>query len=257
MKPHVLLTLFLLATSGAASAHDPGAPPPTWNREISRIVYERCASCHRPGGSSFSLMTYPEAQLKAVAIKTAVLSRQMPPWGAVKGFGDFRNDSGLTQEQLSLITDWVEGGAPKGNNPNALPSPPKFDRAPSPVKPPAHTIAVSGDVAIKHESFSTGCCRPRHRRAPRCRCCGPAGRPDRAADCGCMSTKTAIAIHFCFADPSTFRPVPSFAACRTNATILLIAGDGVEAVNLRTRRRAVCLMALVVAAGIGCGRREA
>ena len=150
MKRHVLLTLFLLITVGAVSAHDPGAPPPTWNREISRIVYERCASCHRPGGSSFSLMTYPEAQLKAVAIKTAVLSRRMPPWGAVKGFGDFRNDSGLTQEQLSLITDWVEGGTPRGNNPNALPPPPKFDKAPSPFKTPAHTIAVSGDVVIKH-----------------------------------------------------------------------------------------------------------
>ena len=65
------------------------------------------------GGTSFSLMTYQEAQPRAVAIKDAVLSRRMPPWGAVKGFGDFRNDQGLTQEQISLITDWVEGGRPK------------------------------------------------------------------------------------------------------------------------------------------------
>ena len=27
----------------------------------------------------------------------------MPPWGAVKGFGEFRNDQGLTAEQLELI----------------------------------------------------------------------------------------------------------------------------------------------------------
>ena len=92
-------------------------------------------------------MTYPEAQLKAVAIKTSVLSRQMPPWGAVKGFGDFRNDTGLTQEQLSLITDWVEGGSPKGNNPNALPAPPKFVAIP-PFEVPANTITVSGDVRL-------------------------------------------------------------------------------------------------------------
>ena len=71
----------------------------------------------------------------------------MPPWGAVKGFGDFRNDTGLTQEQLSLMTDWVEGGSPKGNNPNALPAPPKFAATP-PFEVPATTITVSGDVRL-------------------------------------------------------------------------------------------------------------
>jgi mono/diheme cytochrome c family protein len=144
---HVPIALFLVAIAGDARAHDPGAPPPTWNREISRIVYARCASCHRPGGVSFSLMTYQEAQAKAVAIKATALSRQMPPWGAVKGFGDFRNDTGLTQEQISLITDWVEGGTPRGNNPNALPKPPKFPTV-SGFETPTNTIRVSGEVRL-------------------------------------------------------------------------------------------------------------
>jgi hypothetical protein len=73
-------------------------------------------------------MTYQEAQPRAAAIKEAVLSRRMPPWGAVKGFGDFRNDAGLTQDQITLVTAWVETGALKGNNPNALSAPPKFDK---------------------------------------------------------------------------------------------------------------------------------
>ena len=102
--------------------------------KISRIVYERCASCHREGGTSFSLMTYQDAQPHASAIKDAVLSRRMPPWGAVKGFGNFRNDQGLTQEQIALVTDWVEGGITRGNNPNALPPVPKFDS-----RPPVHS----------------------------------------------------------------------------------------------------------------------
>ena len=80
----------------------------TFNREISRIFYERCVSCHRDGGSAFSLMTYPEVRPWAVAIKEEVLSRRMPPWGAIKGFGEFRNDQALTPEQLELITQWVE-----------------------------------------------------------------------------------------------------------------------------------------------------
>ncbi len=94
MKRRILFVAVLLATAAHLRAHDPNGAPITWNREISRIVYERCASCHREGGTSFSLMTYQEAQPHASAIKDTVLSRRMPPWGAVKGFGNFRNDRG-------------------------------------------------------------------------------------------------------------------------------------------------------------------
>src|SRR4051812_12112021 len=102
-----------------ASAHNVGDAI-TWNREISRVIYQRCASCHREGGTSFSLMKYQDVQPRAVEIKQAVLSRRMPPWGAVKGFGNFRDDQGLSQADLELITDWVDSDTPKGNNPNAL-----------------------------------------------------------------------------------------------------------------------------------------
>src|SRR5262245_15961718 len=119
----------------------------TWNREISRIIYQRCASCHREGGTAFSLMRYQDVQPRAVDIKEAVLTRRMPPWGAVKGFGDFRNDQGLSQAELELITDWVDSDTPKGNNPNALPKEPKFDK-PSVFKLPKTAITVSGDFTL-------------------------------------------------------------------------------------------------------------
>jgi hypothetical protein len=114
---------------------------------MSRIVYERCASCHRPGGTAFSLITYQDAQPRATAIKDAVRSRRMPPWGAVKGFGNFRNDQGLTQEQISLVTDWVEGGTARGNNPNALPPTPTFE-PPVRFKVPSAAIAVTEGMAL-------------------------------------------------------------------------------------------------------------
>jgi hypothetical protein len=128
--------------------HDLSTTPITWNREISRIFYSHCASCHREGGTSFPMMTYPQAQPRAVAIRDAVTSRRMPPWGAVKGFGDFRNDQGLTQEQIELIVDWVESDMPKGNNPNALPKVPAFEKTPS-FKPPSGGILVSGELALQ------------------------------------------------------------------------------------------------------------
>ena len=139
-----IVTLVALAT---LEAHNFGTNPPTWNREISRLVYDRCASCHRPEGTAFSLMTYQDAQPRAVAIKDAVLARTMPPWGAVKGFGEFRNDQGLTQEQIELVSDWVEGGMAKGNNPNVKPEPPKFDKPTAAVVTAG--VTVRGEVTLR------------------------------------------------------------------------------------------------------------
>ena len=130
----------------AISAHDVITTPITYSREISRLLFSRCASCHRPGGMAFSLVTYEAARPWAKAIKEEVLERRMPPWGAVKGFGDFRDDRGLTQEQIELISDWVEGGAPEG--PAAL-----LPKLPDFANPPASQatagIAVDGAMTLK------------------------------------------------------------------------------------------------------------
>ena len=131
----------------AVGAHDFGTNPPTWNREVSRLVYDRCASCHREGGGAFPLITYQDVQPRAVAIKDAVLSRRMPPRGAVKGFGEFKGDQGLTQEQVELISDWLEGGMLKGNNPNVKPELPKFEAKAAEVIPAGGTL-VRGSLTL-------------------------------------------------------------------------------------------------------------
>ncbi len=107
------LVLFAAAVT-TLSAHDFYSTKITWSREISRVVEKRCLGCHQTGGKAFSLATFDDARPWAKAIKEEVLNRRMPPWGAVKGFGDFRNDPSLTQEEIGLISDWVEGGSPEG-----------------------------------------------------------------------------------------------------------------------------------------------
>jgi hypothetical protein len=147
MKP---IFLVAIACSYCTTwGHDIITTPITFDREIKRIVDSRCASCHRPGGPAFSLMTYKDARPWAEAIKEEVLARRMPPWGAVKGFGDFRNDQALTPEQLELIVTWADGGVPEGEEKD-LPPAPKLDSA-APGAPPKGSIMVSGDFIVKSD----------------------------------------------------------------------------------------------------------
>jgi mono/diheme cytochrome c family protein len=134
----VPLMLALVATIAVRpSAHDPIRTRVTWTGDIRRIVEARCAGCHRPDGKGpMALTTYEEARPWAKAIREEVLTRRMPKWQAVRGYGDFRNDPSLSSFEIALIAAWAEGGAPKGT---AAIDPP-------PLRAPASSSA-GGDVA--------------------------------------------------------------------------------------------------------------
>jgi len=132
--------LILLGLGVSARAHDIITTSITFDKEIVRIIHARCARCHREGGSAFSLMTYKEARPWAQAIKEETLSRRMPPWGAVKGFGEFRNDEALSNEQIETIVGWIDGGVPEGDE-ATLPPAPTFP-ASKPALPKPQTIVT-------------------------------------------------------------------------------------------------------------------
>src|SRR5215510_6791218 len=152
----LLFGLLIIALPAMLPAHDIITTPVTWDREISRIFYSRCVACHRTDGSAFALMQYQETFPWRTAIKEEVLERRMPPWGAVKGFGDFRNDQALTPEQLELLTSWSQGGSPEGEEKD-LPPKDKLEEmmkdsawlnpAPQPTHHPG-SLAISGDFKL-------------------------------------------------------------------------------------------------------------
>jgi hypothetical protein len=96
------------------TAHDIITTQLTYTRDISRICARRCVACHGER-SSIPLTSYQQVRPWAVDIKEQGLARSMPPWGAVKGFGDLSPDSGLTQEEILILAAWVVGGAPQGD----------------------------------------------------------------------------------------------------------------------------------------------
>ena len=152
------VALLLAATS--ALAHDVITTKLTWNREISRVVFKRCASCHREGGGAMSLLTYEDARPWAKAIRDQAVARTMPPWGAVKGVASFQNDPSLTEVEIQMFVAWVEGGAPKGDDDSIAPKLPSAAKAGASKASPrtaAHkTLPVAGELKLERAMVLQG-----------------------------------------------------------------------------------------------------
>lgn len=130
-------------------SHDPITTKLTWTREISRIAFKRCGSCHHDGGKAMDLTTYELARPWAKAIRDEVLSRRMPPWGAVKGIGEFVGDPSLSQPEIDMLVTWVEGGAPEGE-PASLPQRRPMYKTGEPARGHTSTVlTVMSELTLK------------------------------------------------------------------------------------------------------------
>ncbi len=87
----------------------------TYHRDVLPILQNRCQSCHRPGQvAPFSLLTYADAKSWATEIKEFTGNRQMPPWLAEPGHGEFSDVRRMSDEELKTLADWADAGAPEG-----------------------------------------------------------------------------------------------------------------------------------------------
>src|ERR1051325_4424912 len=113
-----------LFLAGAFAALATAAP--TFNKDIAPILYENCATCHRPGEvAPFSLLTYQDAAKRASLMATVTQKRYMPPWKPEPGYGSFDHERRLTDEQIARIQEWAVAGAPEGD-PADKPAVPAF-----------------------------------------------------------------------------------------------------------------------------------
>lgn len=120
------LLVFWLIDSRLVSGQ---SPPVTYNRQIAPLFRQRCEECHRPGGvAPMSFLTYEETRPWARAIREKVVTRAMPPFHATGALGRFHDDPRLTDQEIALITRWVDSGAPKGKG-QAPPAPARPSKA--------------------------------------------------------------------------------------------------------------------------------
>ena len=118
MRTSLIAVVGSLLLASAAAAAD----APTFYKDVLPILQANCQTCHRPGEvAPMSLLTYEQARPWARAIKTAVVSKQMPPWFADPGYGHFSNERRLVEREIDTLAAWADGGAPAGDPATAPP----------------------------------------------------------------------------------------------------------------------------------------
>src|SRR5919201_2048152 len=104
------MTVSMRATAGEDST------PVTFHKDVLPILQKNCQSCHRPGEiAPMSFLTYKDTRPWAKAIKSAVVTRQMPPWFADPNYGHFANDRTLSDATIKTLVNWADGGAAEGD----------------------------------------------------------------------------------------------------------------------------------------------
>ena len=158
-----LLVLSLGCLALAAAATTTSQNQVTFDKDVLPVLQKNCQTCHRPGEAApMSFVTYESTRPWAKAIKTAVLTKKMPPWFADPHYGKFANDRSMSQQEIDTLVAWADSGAKEGD-PKVAPKPvawvegwriPKPDMVIS--MPTAFNIPASGTIDYQYIVIPTG-----------------------------------------------------------------------------------------------------
>lgn len=119
-----------------------------FSEHVAPIIYENCTSCHRPGEiGPFSLTNYEQVAAWGATIRYVTEIQYMPPWKPDRTYSKFVREKGLTADEIKLISDWVDAGAPQGD-PALEPPLPNFPSG-SQLGTPDLVLEMSEDYFIK------------------------------------------------------------------------------------------------------------
>jgi len=124
---------------------------PNWHQDVAPLVTEACQGCHSDGGiAPFPMQTYQQTSPWAALMADYAESREMPPWHAIETDEcqpplSFKHDPRLSDEQIQLLRDWANVGAPEGDPALAapLPEPPNLD-----LQSPTTTVTMESPLSI-------------------------------------------------------------------------------------------------------------
>ena len=136
-------------SSGVVVAQTTAPVSVTFYKDVAPLLQENCETCHRPGQiAPMSFQTYESTRPWARAIKTAVLSKKMPPWFAEGGTAHLLNDRSLKPAEIDVLVKWADAGAPAGN-PTDAPRPISWPDGGWQIKPDLIVDGPTYDVPAK------------------------------------------------------------------------------------------------------------
>ncbi len=125
MRQLILSGLFLAGAFHGA-AENAKTTKLNFSKHIAPIIFNNCTTCHRKGEATpFAFMNYNDVRKRGRLIAKVTESKFMPPWHAESADYKFQGERGLTDQQISMLGDWVKNGMSEGD-PKKLPSLPKF-----------------------------------------------------------------------------------------------------------------------------------
>ncbi len=130
----------------------------TYAKDIAPLLQRSCVPCHSPGNiAPWAMTNHALIRDYAPLMKDEILTRRMPPWHADRQPQSYHNDGMLRGEDLAMLVDWIDRGAPRGDGADLLaeqvPPPPEKWPLGTPdqiVKVESQTIPASGTVDYRY-----------------------------------------------------------------------------------------------------------
>ena len=118
---------------------------PITSRQLSTTIAPCATAKVKSGPMPFT--NYEEVAAFAEPIRFVTAEKIMPPWPPDRSFSRFVGERGLTDDQIQLINDWVDGGSLRGD-PDKEPPLPDFPEG-SVLGKPDLVLTVDNSYTIK------------------------------------------------------------------------------------------------------------
>ena len=100
---------------------------PTFHEDIAPIIYDNCTECHREGEiGPMQFISYDEVSAQGSFIEYVTQAGYMPPWTPDHNYSSLQGERFLTDDEISMISEWVQEGMPEGD-PAANPGVPDYN----------------------------------------------------------------------------------------------------------------------------------
>jgi peroxiredoxin len=141
----------------ATAAAKAGFAKISYTKTIAPLIEQKCVVCHEQGGiAPFAFDSYEKVKGYSGMMREAIRTDRMPPWDPDPHVGHFKDDKGLSSDQIKTLVHWIEAGAPRGDGADTLSASPHV--APNwPLgKPdliidiPSYTIPAAGVVDYQY-----------------------------------------------------------------------------------------------------------